>query len=291
MTKITKGLFIGIDYLNSPNQLYNCRNDAKDMQKLINDKFGIQESILLLDDSTDDKKPTKENILKWFNWLANNNKNGDNLWIHYSGHGSTVIDLSGDEKDGYDETMVPVDFMTKGQILDDDINTILCKPIVYSGATLYFHDDCCHSGTAADLKYRLIESEIKDNVIGYSRYEYFTDIYGYYKKKLLDSVSKIRNGNNIFEIKENGHDSLIGPGQVIKWSGCMDNQTSADGFKGMANGAMTGCVITVLNNDKIVTWGEFLIEIRRLLKENYYVQIPQLCFNLKIDFNDKCFDL
>ena len=39
MTKIKKGLFIGIDYLGSSNRLYNCRNDAKDMMKIINDRL------------------------------------------------------------------------------------------------------------------------------------------------------------------------------------------------------------------------------------------------------------
>ena len=43
----------------------------------------------------------------------------------YSGHGGRVRDTSGDEADGYDETLIPVDFRRAGQIVDDDIYKML----------------------------------------------------------------------------------------------------------------------------------------------------------------------
>ena len=36
---------------------------------------------------------------------------------------------TGDEDDGYDETLIPVDFVSTGQIVDDDIFTHLVKPM------------------------------------------------------------------------------------------------------------------------------------------------------------------
>ena len=42
-----------------------------------------------------------------------------------SGHGGRVRDTSGDEDDGYDETLIPVDFRRAGQIVDDDIYKML----------------------------------------------------------------------------------------------------------------------------------------------------------------------
>ena len=42
-----------------------------------------------------------------------------------SGHGGRVRDTSGDEDDGYDETLIPVDFKRAGQIVDDDIYKML----------------------------------------------------------------------------------------------------------------------------------------------------------------------
>ena len=36
--------------------------------------------------------------------------------MHYSGHGGRLEDQDGDEKDGYDETMVPLDYQKAGQM-------------------------------------------------------------------------------------------------------------------------------------------------------------------------------
>ena len=41
----------------------------------------------------------------------------------------TCCGFSGDENDGYDETLIPVDFTTKGQIVDDDIYVNLVRPM------------------------------------------------------------------------------------------------------------------------------------------------------------------
>lgn len=38
-----------------------------------------------------------------------------------AGHGGSVKDTSGDEADNKDETMVPVDYKSSGQITDDEI--------------------------------------------------------------------------------------------------------------------------------------------------------------------------
>lgn len=37
-----------------------------------------------------------------------------------SGHGGQTEDLDGDEDDGYDEVIYPLDFKTAGHIVDDD---------------------------------------------------------------------------------------------------------------------------------------------------------------------------
>ena len=43
-------------------------------------------------------------------WLVKDAKSGDCLFMHYSGHGGSMKDDNGDEADGMDETMVPVDY-------------------------------------------------------------------------------------------------------------------------------------------------------------------------------------
>ena len=49
----------------------------------------------------------------------------------------------GDEDDGYDETLIPVDFQKAGQIRDDDLLKILVHPM-REGVTMTCLMDCCH---------------------------------------------------------------------------------------------------------------------------------------------------
>jgi hypothetical protein len=42
-----------------------------------------------------------------------------------SGHGGQTKDLDGDEEDGYDEVIYPVDFRTAGYIVDDEMHRIM----------------------------------------------------------------------------------------------------------------------------------------------------------------------
>jgi Caspase domain len=46
-----------------------------------------------------------------------------------TGHGGKIKDESGDEKDGYDETLVPLDYNESGMILDDDLYEVLVKQL------------------------------------------------------------------------------------------------------------------------------------------------------------------
>ena len=49
----------------------------------------------------------------------------------------------GDEDDGYDETLIPVDFQKSGHIHDDDLLKILIHPMK-EGVTMTCLMDCCH---------------------------------------------------------------------------------------------------------------------------------------------------
>jgi hypothetical protein len=73
--------------------------------------------------------------------------------FRHPGHGSQQTDYSGDELDGSDETILPTDYESAGQIVDDELNDLLVKPLL-PGVTLHALMDCCHSGTVLDLPYR-----------------------------------------------------------------------------------------------------------------------------------------
>lgn len=68
------------------------------------------------------------------------------------GHGGKLRDDNGDEKDGYDETLVPLDYTSAGQIRDDDLYNMLVAGLK-EGVYATFVMDCCHSGSVLDLPY------------------------------------------------------------------------------------------------------------------------------------------
>ena len=68
------------------------------------------------------------------------------------GHGTKVRDESGDEEDGYDEALCPLDYNDSGLLVDDDLFAILIEPM-QQGVHMVSLMDCCHSGTILDLPY------------------------------------------------------------------------------------------------------------------------------------------
>ena len=149
-------LLIGINYLGTTSQLTECVNDVAKVRKILIDKYKFGASnITLLNDHTF-AKPTRQNILSEMQKLAQKAKTDDIIYIHYSGHGSRLVDRSGDEADGYDEVIVPLDFERSACISDDEIRRILCAAFT-AGVKVRIVLDCCHSGTACDLKYVLDE--------------------------------------------------------------------------------------------------------------------------------------
>lgn len=96
------------------------------------------------------RAPTRKNILEGFKWLMKNLRPGDSLVFYFSGHGLRQPEFDGDEIDGFDETICPLDFKSEGMILDNAINDIIVRPL-RQGIKLHAIVDACHSGTILDL--------------------------------------------------------------------------------------------------------------------------------------------
>ena len=148
-----KALLIGINYINdSSAKLQGCINDVVNIKNMLIDAYDYLPSniIILRDDSTNPELlPTTKNILARLSTLIANSADCSELWIYYSGHGSQLRDLNGDEISGIDSTIVPVNYKTAGFINDDHLHKIIkntkCRTI------LLF--DSCHSGTICDLEW------------------------------------------------------------------------------------------------------------------------------------------
>lgn len=160
-TGTKRALLIGINYTGMTGELSGCHNDVGNIKKYLIDVCGFNENemLILMDDGVH-HQPTRRNIIGGFQKLSEYAKAGDVVFVHYSGHGGFVRDTSGDEDDGYDETLIPLDFKEHGMIVDDDILDILVKPMP-KDVTCTVLMDCCHSGTVLDLPYRFSADDSK----------------------------------------------------------------------------------------------------------------------------------
>jgi hypothetical protein len=147
------------------------------------------------------------------------------------GHGGQTKDLDGDEPDGYDEVIYPVDFRAKGHITDDEMHRIMVQPL-QSGVRLTAIFDSCHSGTALDLPYIYstqgilkepnLAKEAGQGLLGVIS-SYSQGDFGGMANSFMSFVKKATSG-------EDAHNRAIAtktsPADVVMLSGSKDDQTS-----------------------------------------------------------------
>ncbi|KAG1588264.1 hypothetical protein G6F48_005385 [Rhizopus delemar] len=230
--------------------------------------------------------PTKANILSAMEWLIHDAEPND------SGHGGRVADTSNDEDDGYDETIYPLDFDkfdgTSGQILDDEMHEIMVKPLP-KGCRLTAIFDSCHSGTVLDLPYIYSTKGIikENNVFKQAGMGFLSAGIKYASGDREGALSSILSlGKEIMEsrqVSDEVRERNTSLADVIMFSGCKDDQTSADAKEaGRATGAMSYALTTTLREDPNQSYYKLLNNIRRILRDKYS-QRPQLSASHPID--------
>lgn len=153
VTLRAKAVAFGLNYAGDADasmRLKGCVNDARRMAAYLRE-IGVPCSIYT--DATDPSDTSAAGIVSRLQELAkaSHTENLELAWIHFSGHGVSVRDKSGDEADKRDEALVPRDYLTAGYILDDSLNEILGDFNPKTRVICVF--DCCHSGTLVDLKF------------------------------------------------------------------------------------------------------------------------------------------
>ena len=232
-------LLIGINYINTSNQLNGCINDTSDVNILLQQhNFN---SIKIITDNTE-IKPTKNNILNEFKNLLINSNSGDILFFQYSGHGSYTADTNKDEiNTNYDEAIVSLDL---NLITDDELKNII-NVNLKKGVTLIALFDSCFSGSILDLKYQYLDTLNKNNFI------------------INDKVNAT-NGNVI----------LISGCNDIQTSA--DAYIGNNKYNGALTYCFYSVLKNYLNQNKQLTWRNLILEIRSILSKNGFDQIPQI---------------
>lgn len=249
---IKKAVTVGINYEKSSNQLYGCIQDSNNVKKILAEKYKFNE-ILQLTDHTP-ILPTLNNIVFAIRWLVSGAQDGDELYLHYSGHGSqkkATKESMPYEEDGMDEAIVPIDFQTSGYLIDDILYDELVKTLYGKSVKLNVIVDACHSGTMLDL---VFSSRItSDNRLM---------SYNYVPKEQV----------SIYTMKPN----------ILFLSGCMDAETSADAGDSVSGsyGALTNAFLKVLGNYSYrPTVDQLFTGVHKELQQGKFSQHPELGSN------------
>ena len=183
-----RALLIGIDYY-LPNELSDgtfyrslagCVRDVLKVEQFLRSEFGLTDERLIRltasrgggDNpqsrssggtplSTDDEKPTEppeqwptyQNIMQAFRKLEESARPGEQIYIHYSGHGGKVKTLPRHRAlipgKWIDEALVPTDLGNdEGRYLRDIELAFLLQKFVAKGLYVTIVLDSCHSGSA-----------------------------------------------------------------------------------------------------------------------------------------------
>jgi len=232
INKNKKALLTGINYLGTQNELKGCIDDINDIYDRISKK-GFTDIIVLTDNTV--VKPTKQNILNAFTNLLVNSQQGDLLFWGHSGHGSYTLDTNGDEKTGYDQLIVSLDF---NMISDDELKQLIQKNLK-PGVTLFAMFDTCFSGSVLDLKYCYMDSLNYDN---------YTE-----NEKELETLGDVFMISGCTDYQTSA-DAVI---------------------NGKNNGAMTWSLLDSLKKNSNCSWRDLLKSMRNSLKSSGFDQLPQ----------------
>jgi len=289
-----KALCIGINYFGQDAELRGCINDARNIQQFLCAKFGyrMEDIVMLTDDAQNQRQiPTRENILNAMQWLVQGAQPNDSLFFHYSGHGGQTKDLDGDEADGEDEVIYPVDFQQNGHIVDDIMHEIMVRPLP-AGCRLTAIFDSCHSGSALDLPYIYsTEGKIKEpNLAAEAGAGLKTAFTSYARGDmggvLQSAMGLVKTATGSNKKAENyARATRTSAADVISWSGCKDSQTSADANEaGQATGAMSYAFMNALSHSQQQSYMQLLNSLRDILRAKYS-QKPQLSSSHPMDTN------
>ena len=208
-------LLFGINYIHQADdnmRLSGCINDVNNMAMYLESLGDFDYIYTATDEKKDSRSTSKFNILRKLYTLAieSHYKSIDLVYLHFSGHGASLLDRSGDERDGRDEAFLPSDYNTHGMIYDDTFLYLFKRFHANTKVVCVF--DCCHSGTMGDLPYHWHPNT---------------------SHKSTTTTSQLYHIQNNYRLD-------LQYSQILIISGCKDNQYSADAYNVQGKYTFTG---------------------------------------------------
>jgi hypothetical protein len=259
-----KALLIGVNKYKLPgSDLQGCVNDVTNVRDILLKYYGFTvEQIRLLVD----ERATKKAVLSRLEWLVKDAKAGDRLLFHFSGHGSQIRDRDGDElKDQLDEILCPHDMDWDGTyIVDDDLKRAFDK--LPKDVRLDVLLDSCHSGTGTRAAAAFALMHAAENTLP-TRPRFLAPPMDILCRQLGEDdlpLTRMLKATN--------------PANHVLFSGCRDNQTSADAYiSGSYNGAFSYYFCKHIRDAQGgIARAELLKRLRASLRHEGYDQVPQL---------------
>ncbi len=279
---------VGInDYAERP--LKGCVNDTILMRDFLKTQRGVPADQLRLHSNAES---TRAAIVDGLAWLAAPDADSDTPSVrlfHFAGHGIQQADENGDEPDGSDECLLPIDHTSAGVLTDDVLSELYSRFPPTTQLVLLI--DSCHSGTihkgfGKDIRYRtmpIAPPEYKKIVAAKTAFQ---------KVQLNHVVTKIQaiaTREASAEELEKAAQELIAAVQkqsfgkpqshenVILLAACKPEQTAADAnFGGTYHGAMTFFLNLALQGGQGITYQALAEQLRREMYDNKFAQVPQL---------------
>jgi hypothetical protein len=161
---VKRALLIGINKYKSVPKLQGSLNDIETMRQILITRWGFSDKQITM---VTDEAATRAGMLAAFEQFVKDTGPNDTVYVHYSGHGSQVEDLNGDEpEDHLDETLVPQDGRSGEvrDITDDELDAIFAR---MRAKTAMIVLDSCHSGTATrslDIRTRSIPRDTRIDI-------------------------------------------------------------------------------------------------------------------------------
>ncbi len=115
-------LLIGINAYPGSQRLQGCVNDVAMMRDVLEQQFGFAPQDIV---SVVDRQATRAGIESAFqSHLVSRVRSGDVVVVYFSGHGTRVPDANGDEVDGFDEVLCPVNISQNAEtwLTDDELD-------------------------------------------------------------------------------------------------------------------------------------------------------------------------